>query len=410
MKNTLSDRFKSYNHNVMIADIKAGLSAPAKPAADSSALKGQTPISCPLRIANFGIDTLHLTIDSDIPSYLLDELRKQKAEIQSGFADNTLFSFGVSSLFSWSLSRQGIKFYPYHLRCGDVSLFIGSRKAGTAIPNMRLHVGSISCQDKLKEVLKMFRMWCKRYNIVQKTEKVSRIDLASDLTVQIDQTNIDSKDHRICRSGKVSYFEADYKLSGFCIGSGDVMMRAYDKIREMSDKKDESKQEFFQKKWGDVPFLTRIEFQLRRGFIKEIFPEDSSFAVVNANIKEIWKYLTSDWFRLTDRKVDRSNNHQSRAETSPFWRTVQRSSGHLYRTFGIIRNRKQKHINIKALVKQAVGCMLSVCAGEGIMPDNNYMMFDAITNFFGEAFSAKTKEISFEREYFNKMALACVTF
>ena len=32
--------------------------------------------------------------------------------------------------------------------------------------------------------------------------------------------------------------------------------------------------------------------------------------------------LTTDWFRITDRPVDRQGKHQSRAETHPLWRAI----------------------------------------------------------------------------------------
>ncbi len=115
------------------------------------------------------------------------------------------------------------------------------------------------------------------------------------------------------------------KHTGFSIGT-DIKLRVYDKRYELRN--DPVKWGVFADKYDGIPdVLTRVEFQLRRVALKEFDVGDGariegveSYLAVRENL---WRYLTEDWFRLTAEKVDKDNNHQSRAGTWFFWEVVQ---------------------------------------------------------------------------------------
>lgn len=404
-KSIISARLEKYNKKVVFASASEALA--------SDVVGGQTLIACPPRVVNFGIDTLVLTLDLAIPDEFLTSLETQKKNIQNGLAESALFKFGESNLFSFSLQRTGVKYYQYILRSGDITLMFSTRKGGSKIPSSSLHIGSITCQNNLDSFLDSLSLWFDHYHIKKVEEKVSRIDLCVDHTKDISTTNLNKGDYRICRASTATVRETDYRFNSFSIGSGDVVLRCYDKILEMKQKQQDYKQEFFQEKWGNVDTLTRVEYQLRRGFIKEVFQEQSDYKHIKEHLQEIWKYLTTEWFRLTESPVDRKNKNQSQSKTSEFWYQIQRGFGSLRKVIASKRNKKQRHINVPALTKQALGCLFSACSGMGLMIDEEKQqsdMFDFVHDSLYGFFTNKMKDLGFRKEYYNKMASAIVSF
>ena len=74
----------------------------------------------------------------------------------------------------------------------------------------------------------------------------------------------------------------------------------------------------------------------------------------------MWGYSSKAWAKHSENEVDRSNNNQSRdAVISPFWQLVQlvdfnRKNPNLWR-----HREKNQHVNVKALIDQGVGCLIS---------------------------------------------------
>lgn len=344
--------------------------------AGTSSPGGVTRITSPPQIANFGIDTVYISFNVafDSPAGIFPVLAEQKAWLQSGgnSEDEIHVKLCESDLFSFNLQRTGAKQYPFILRSGDITLKLSPRSHILSAPNVSLEVGSISSQEGLAETVEQFKLWLNYIGGTVVAEKVSRIDLAADLKVSFADTGLDDYDRHISRSSKLQLHVSDRNLTGVTVGRGNIVMRAYDKILEMQEKQAYVKQTFFRMLWGgEQKEITRVEYQLRRETIKEMFPEDSRFETVLGRISEIWEYLTTDWFRQTEEKVDRKNNHQSRCEVSSFWLIVQSASG--YRPAPITRRRDRVHINIPALRKMISGCLLTVAAGMG----------HAVDDFFG---------------------------
>jgi len=335
-----------------------------------------TPISSRSELVkNFSVDTLHLTFDVEIKGEILVALHEQKKLAQSADFDSTVFKFGKTDIFSFELKRTGVVNYPFSLKTGDIQLLLSTRPAGSSIPNMALRIGSISCQENVESVLKSFYSWCKFHGIRIIKEKVSRVDICSDLAIAIGETSIDDWRKHITRAVHKTIYLTHNELSGVQIGQSDVVLRVYDKKLEMKTKKSEAKIEFFEEIWEKQDDITRVEFQLRRKFIKEIFPKKSDFKTVRLFLSNIWEYLTLEWFRQSDKNVDRKNRNQGQSKLTDFWLAVQ-SSCCGTRPRPLSRKRKRLHINVDQLTKQAVGCLLSIVSGLGVLGENVNQVID----------------------------------
>ena len=374
-----------------------------------AATGGRTPVSRPPLLVNSAVDTLVLTFQANIPKPLIERLKEDRAKVQEGNDKELFFQVGGTKIFSFNLQRMGSKLYPFILKTGDVSLCLSTRDADSSIPSMQLSVGSISCHNGLTKLLKSFRLWCSLHKIMIKEEKVSRLDLCADFVVPIGTLSLWNQAKWVTRAVNAATYTTHRKLTGVQVGTGDVVLRIYDKIQEMADKHAAHKQEFFQNIWGNVPDLTRVEFQLRRESIKTFCSGGSDFRTVAKKFANIWNYLTSEWFRQTAKSVDRLNRNQNRETVSEFWAVVQTAfDAPLYPP--ATRDRKQKTINIKALVEQASGIMLTVCAGLGYVHDDLFGIFATTSTMIQDRLLTLMDGSGFERDFDARAAGALVSF
>lgn len=370
---------------------------------------GQAHISCPLELANTGIDTLYLSLGIEIPEEFIAFLKEKKSELQETTSNIDHVKIGETNLFSWNLQRRGAKFYPYVLRTGDITLSLSGRKADSTIPTAQLQIGSISCQQGLDDTLRQLERWMFHHKLLVQTEKVSRIDLCADIVCDIKGLDLLNRAKLITQASKFSAYWDGLDLTGVQIGRGNIVARIYDKIAEMAERQAGHKEAFYQEIWGGVSTITRVEFQLRREALKQFFLENSCFQVVKGKLSEMWRYLTDSWLRQAAGDVDRENRHQDRSELSPFWVAVQTAYGSDDKD-PLPRNRGQKHINVPALINQAAGIMLTVCSAGGCSHDDFFGILAASARDIQNRLVELFDESTFERSFYSRSTNAIVTF
>ena len=232
----------------------------------------------------------------------------------------------------------GRSYYKYKLMNGGVNLFF-RRDRHETVSNMWIELGSIplciygGLENLWGEVQKVL----KQEGVVIIRDIVSRVDIYSDFDIcEVDEfCRRFYENCKVTRARKIGKYGQDelntalymngYKHTGFSIGT-DIKLRVYDKRYELRN--DPIKWGVFADKYNGIPdVLTRVEFQLRRNALKEFEVGDggriegvASYLPVR---EQLWRYLTEDWFRLTDEEVDKRNNHQSRAQTWTIWEAVQ---------------------------------------------------------------------------------------
>jgi len=374
--------------------------------AGAVAVGAQALISCaPLLVS--GLDTIVLSLSLKIPESLLVELKEAKEKIQLGQDMAGLWHPGQTELFSWELSRTGLKLFPYVLRQGDITLCLSSRAADSAIPNGQLSIGSLSSNNNPADLLAMIKKWCLLYGISFVKETVSRVDLYADFEVPIQKQHLSSQSRIVTRACKIANYFSNRKLSGVQVGTSAIVLRCYDKLLEMQEKQATTKQEFFTVLWGRAPeHVTRVEYQLRREALYDFFRHSCTFAELTAKIPDLWAYLTSDWFRLAARSVDRKNRNQSREPVSPFWFAVQ-CAFNLFSPVAI-RAKRLKVFNLKALVQQAGGIMATIAAGVGMAFEDIAGMLHLMDETIGRQLESVLSEKG-DKDFYRRAALARLT-
>jgi hypothetical protein len=383
-----------------------------KPARDSvvACLKRTRVSRIPLVVIS-GIDTLEITFKSNFQSQsFITRLREAKMEMQKSNQQSVYFEFLPGRDFmSWELSRVGNKLYSYILRSGDVFLMISPRKQDSKIPNTLLKIGSVSCNNGYQNLIDQLYRWFGYMGINTREEKIARVDMFADLKCNIVESDID--DHRkiISLARDFAKYSRNWVTTGVQLGRGDIVLRIYNKVKEMLSKADLEKYEFFLDLWKEKHGvqITRVEFQLRAQVLREF--KIRNLIEFRKFKGQLWEYLTTKWVRFTEKPVDRGNKNQKQAKTSYFWKSVENISG---KTVDAIRRiRDKKFIHYKMLTDQMRGIAISLVSSLGIMPDvkaiieeSAHLLKQSIVNF------AMEDEERFIKLYSKKMAHSRVMF
>ncbi len=111
--------------------------------------------------------------------------------------------------------------------------------------------------------------------------------------------------------------------------------------------------------------LTRVEFQLRRKGLKDIQvmaddgAEPGRIEDVDSYLKvrnNLWRYLACEWFRFTEKPVDRKNKNNSKAKTWSTWEMVQNSVSSACESAK--RTRRAVQVNPEHMKKMALGVVM----------------------------------------------------
>ena len=347
-----------------------------------------------------GLDFLKVSFwvrwNAQIDNFLgmLDAMKKQVQETE-------LDSIPVfpESGFDWNLSRSGTRLYVFRMKSGDITLLFNRRREDGQIPNCRLEIGSLSCWSPgFYSIYERVKTFLALYGGEVIKERVSEVHLTADFVgTDIKTTNLDNRDHWIALARNDGDYDGlrvrkrdsepepdelafdrhytNRRFSGLNIGSGDMMLRVYDKVTELKKTRATHKQQIFSEIWGLETYssqpVTRVEYQVRRPKLREFADREGNridtVADLTSALKSLWQYLTTEWTRHTEGPVNRNHN-QTKSKVSAFWQKVQAVvwTG----VFGYIRTHPVKHKDIAMLRKQIRGSLMSVCASLEVEPDD----------------------------------------
>ena len=323
-----------------------------------------------------------------------DEFRRRLQEFKDEFNDEHLcgpevseraFDLGWQGM-SFNLFRTGAKKSPYKLSSGDITLLFSNHKHTASYPNCRLEIHSMSCWNPgWNAVYDRFLAFLEQLGCTVHRETVTEYHLTADLLgVDFTKTGLINYRRWIVKAPKkISPTYEYYKPNYISFGKGDFMLRCYDKTAELLH--DEVKKDFFFNVWHDaagyVPeHVTRIEFQIRRNVSKEL--EINTVEDLENGLDAIWQYCvgSSDgkqkgWARFCDKNIsdkDRDNKHHNRYATADLWNFIRSVRFGKSRTEVVPLERKKlrPQYDRERSVKQAVGLFTSICAADGMHPDD----------------------------------------
>jgi hypothetical protein len=292
------------------------------------------------------------------------ELRKQEAR---GPAGETAAVFGD---YRFAVAASGFSaggYVAYQLTASGVRFGIAAtRSPHGETPNFYIRMGSavLMYNDGIEPVWWYVQEVIKAMGGELLWHKVSRVDLCVDLwDVEVRELHEDYRQGCVTRAKYKVTYEWGLSLSGFVLGKGDVQLRIYDK--RLESERDPTKWDILQARrcpddW-DGRVCTRVEFQLRREFLK-------SFGVHTINDWLAFRggiadYLTTQWCRICEPITDRT--HTTRPELSALWSRVKDDFALWCGAVGFVKRCfRDVQYNGEALFRMALGCLGRIVASK----------------------------------------------
>jgi hypothetical protein len=318
----------------------------------------------PVKIVNAGIDTLvvGLSIAEYKDAEVFDSLYQAKAEA----GVKTFGSKGTKVIFydkEFAVMPRGAKGYEFVLGNDDLLVCIAEKpQGGHKMPEVYVtfraqylwREGYINAFNELVE-------WINTWAVVV-GDRVSRVDLCVDVQMELPKIDL-SKDAVTRAKGKIDYYEPcehyvnGRKDTGYKYGSGKLSARIYDKSVEIiKTQKKWFESIWLTNGWDGKSKVTRIEFQARRGLLKEMSVDN--FASLCDRRADLWRYYTNDWLTI---RTPTSDSHKHRWPIAEWWQVVQNGIGLFGQAYGVLRD-KQHVYRYDRLIKQASGVTISAAA------------------------------------------------
>jgi hypothetical protein len=246
------------------------------------------------------IDFRHLAIEKEV---LRQSKKREPKKIEIGGVEFFLQPHGTGSG------------YPFLIENEDMSIEFGEFNE----PSFYVTYRSIALWHKGAAALhEQFSHWFERIGFVAaRHESLSRVDFTFDYFLpEIDF----AEDDFVSLSAKDSQHRKDRKMQTLSFGKGDVMLRVYDKIAEISEK---SHKTWFFDLWGGVTEnVWRIEWQVRKEPLRRFGIR--SFADLFQGQGDILRYLSQEHTTLRSPNED---SNRSRWPVHPLWQSLQAHIG-----------------------------------------------------------------------------------
>lgn len=231
--------------------------------------------------------------------------------------------------------------------------------------------------------------------------KPSRLDLCADFKLS-SPLDLDFLEYfKVTRSRMFKTIHNGNELESYYCGAADspVQIRIYDKGKEIQV----SNKQWFLNLWKikDSACVWRIEYQLRRSFLKQMKVNDLDG--LKNSLGAIWHYLTAEWFSLRlldDDKTERRTIH-------PFWLAVQQTGIKFGENNGIRRSYEADEVlPVGKILPHVLGRMISIAALSGISDRKESMihLFNLLEKFCDDdKFKSKYREKLIKLGYRGKL-------
>lgn len=181
-------------------------------------------------------------------------------------------------------------------------------------------------RDSAPGLHERFLAWAAEMGLVPvKDETLSRVDWAFDY--YLPEIDFD-EDSFVSLSAKDAVHREERKPQTFSFGTGDVVLRVYDKVAEILQ---ESGKTWFFKLWGCKEQVWRIEYQVRKAILRRFGVR--SFVDLEERQGDVLRYLASEHDTL---RVPNGDGNRSRWPVHPLWVDLQAQIAELP-ALGVVR-------------------------------------------------------------------------
>lgn len=206
------------------------------------------------RLLLHGLDSLYVCHYVDLATSKIDfdDLAYRKALAKDGEDGKAVIDLGGER---FQVLPRGAYPYSYVLKHRDFSLSLSERMH----PSLKVQYFSEALwRDGARALHDRVSAWTKAVGATNlRTEQVTRADWAFDFELK----HIDfSEDHFVTRARKNCKWRDGQTVQTFSFGTGDIVLRVYDKVAEIEHASGKS---WFYDLWGTKEHVWRVEFQIR---------------------------------------------------------------------------------------------------------------------------------------------------
>lgn len=269
----------------------------------------------PPRLLLAGIDSLYVGyyLDTSAATFDWDEIQYQKERVQQSRSDDYAEIELGSERFALRPSGRHPYTYVFENRAFHVALGEHIR------PSCYVQFLSEALWKNGAQALhRRLLAWAESVGLTPaEPEGLSRVDLAFDFA--LDEIDF-SEDHFVTRAKKDGKWRGDRRAESFQFGTGDVVVRVYDKAKEIEQA---SGKAFFHQLWGQSEGVWRIEFQVRKARLR------TAGVVTMGDLAEYQGDLLCELVtnHTSLRLPDASDSNRSRWPLHPLWRALQAAIG-----------------------------------------------------------------------------------
>ncbi len=328
-----------------------------------------------LKLLLHGIDTLQCAyflhaperqgIDFQVLAEQKEEIRQSKSKnplpVKLGNAEFLLHPYGSSSG------------YPFIISNGDFKIELGEYNNPNFYVTFRSQALWQDCAFSLHD---KFLTWARSVGFVPfKEERLSRVDYCFDYTL----SEIDfDEDSFLSRSSKDSQYRENGKVQTFSLGKGDVVLRVYDKVAEISQQSDKV---WFFLLWGQDKDVWRIEWQVRKPVLKRFGIK--TFENLQEQQGDLLWYLAAEHDTL---RIPNGDSNPSRWPLHPLWKDLHEKIEKLNH-LGISRVYGENAILEERMMRMAIsmyGYLKRVAAIDCIQKGKKLISSDEALNHVGK--------------------------
>ena len=261
---------------------------------------------------------------------------------------------------------RGARGYEWILRNDDAIVCIAREaKGGSVLPEIYVTFSApyLWSHGSTAAVV-LFKQWLGKWALFTE-DKVSRRDLCLDLEMTTPIIDLYTEivtlaKHKGCYLKDLSGYMRGLHNSGYEFGKSALVGRFYDKTLEItSSKKYWFRDIWTANDWDGVTPVTRVEFQMRRNFLK-LFQVNGYYDLELA-VASMWRYCTDKWLRVCEPSKGKKNNHQHLLPAQEWWAFVQQSKCLFGEDVGLTRFQLKKP-RYDALMAQGKGVLSSALA------------------------------------------------
>lgn len=314
------------------------------------------------RILASGIDSLVLAINvewSDQCCFKRLAGLKEVAKATDDDAADVLRWGEPPQCWHFNVRAHGVGGYEWLLISREMSLKVGNWFGLRLRPCVMVEIrsetlwalGVEGAVNRVQEILKA--LGARKIVSIQP----SRVDLCTDVLLLEESWSLMLLDCFVTRAHMIAPRLLRKQLSGFSLGSEQVMGRIYDKDLEIRTK---SRKIWMYDIWGVKPKppgcrVIRVEFQLRREALKQL--KCGSWSECLTALNSVWAYCTKKWLRV----VKDSQLHHTQQETLSWWTIVSGSFMGIQTGNPAVR-KKAIQQDLRKLSAQSIGTLHSIAS------------------------------------------------